>query len=786
MAARGVLLCLLVVTSGVCAADDRAIRVGGSPVELTIGSVGERMVRIDVSPLNENGRPVPSPGTAVFVPYESVERLRVRELPAPRTVEAGRLRVAVEPRPLTVTVTRAADGRVVQALSFNASDGSIVFRTAAPVFGLGEGRQQFDRRGFYYDFVNGQGQLLATHGATVPVPFLLGADGWAMFIHNPPVTGSNLTGVAATRDANIPWGAFDLRGENAGAPPPRPARGVAPNVTPPAVMPTRGRFVPRPDSVARTPVRIFVMDLERPTDAMAEYVRLTGHPAMPPKWALGYMQSHRSLAGPAEPISVAQALRERRLPCDALIYLGSGYTNDRDGQSGWNTGHGSLTFNPGVFDKPQEMLDRLHAFHFKVVLHKNAAPAGLFGASVDEPSDSPRHISNYWATHAPLMKTGVDAWWPDDGDELPIENRLARLRLYYEGPLKERPNERPWSLDRNGYAGAARFGAWVWSGDVQSRWATLAAHVPVGLNFSMSVSPWWGTDVGGFVSSKEYTGELYVRWFEFAAFTPLFRSHGRNWHLHTPFGWNTGETGPVESQPPPPESELHNADVEPICRKYLDLRYRLLPYNYTIAREACDTGMPPMRAMWLHYPEDAEAVKLGDQYLWGRDLLVAPVVERGATARRVYLPGGQWYDWWGDGSGPAVRGGRWVTRDVDLGTIPIYVRAGAIIPLDPVRQYTAQEVDEPTTVRVYPGADGSFTMYDDDGHTLGYQNGSDGRESWIRFEWGDVARRLVIAPGSRSKDGPTGGKRAFDIRLMGDPVRTKRVEYQGKRLEVGF
>jgi alpha-glucosidase/alpha-D-xyloside xylohydrolase len=674
----------------------------------------------------------------------------------------------------------------VQVLSFDANDGSIVFRTGAPVFGLGGGRQQFDRRGFYYDFVNGQGQLLATHGATVPVPFLLGADGWAMFIHNPPVTGANLTGPAATRDANIPWGTFDLRGENAGPPPPRPARGVAPNVTPPAVLPTRGRFVPRPDTVARTPVRIFVMDLERPTDAMAEYVRLTGHPAMPPKWALGYMQSHRSLADPAEPISVAQTLRERRLPCDALIYLGSGYTNDRDGQSGWNTGHGSLTFNPRVFDKPQEMLDRLHAMHFKVILHKNAAPAGLFGASVDEASDSPRHIANYWAAHTPLMKMGVDAWWPDDGDELPIENRLARLRLYYEGPLKERPNERPWSLDRNGYAGAARFGAWIWSGDVQSRWATLAAHVPVGLNFSMSVSPWWGTDVGGFVSSKEYTGELYVRWFEFAAFTPLFRSHGRNWHLHTPFGWNTGETGPVESQPPPPESELHNADVEPICRKYLELRYRLLPYNSTIAREACDTGIPPMRAMWLHYPEDAEAAKLGDQYLWGRDLLVAPVVERGARARRVYLPGGQWYDWWGDGSGPAIRGGRWVTRDVDLGTIPLYVRAGATIPLDPVRQYTAQEVDEPTTVRVYPGADGSFTMYDDDGHTLGYQNGSDGRESWIHFEWDDATRRLVIAPGSRSKDGPAGGKRAFEVRLMGDPVRTKRVEYQGKRLEVGF
>jgi alpha-glucosidase/alpha-D-xyloside xylohydrolase len=491
------------------------------------------------------------------------------------------------------------------------------------------------------------------------------------------------------------------------------------------------------------------------------------------------------LAGPAEPISVAQTMRDRHLPCDALIYLGSGYTNDREGQSGWNTGHGSLTFNPRIFDKPQATLDRLHALHYKVILHKNAAPAGLFGASVDEPSDSPRHISNYWATHTPLMKMGIDAWWPDDGDELPIENRLARLRLYYEGPLKDRPNERPWSLDRNGYAGAARFGAWIWSGDVQSRWATLANHVPVGVNFSMSLSPWWGTDIGGFFTSREYTGELYVRWFQFAAFTPSFRSHGRNWHLHTPFGWNAGETGPVESQPPPPESELHNADVEPICRKFLELRYRLLPYNYTIAREACDTGIPPMQAMWLHYPDDAVATKLGDQYLWGPNLLVAPVVQKGATTRRVYLPAGQWYDWWAEPPATPTAGGTWITRPVDLGTLPLYVRAGAILPLDPVRQYTAQAVDEPTTIRIYPGAVGSFTLYDVDGHTLGYQNGSDERQVWIRFDWNDTKRRLTIAPGPQ-KAWPVGTQRAFNVALVGDAVQMRRVEFQGEPLETRF
>jgi alpha-glucosidase/alpha-D-xyloside xylohydrolase len=774
-----IMLLALIGTDGICIADDARINVGGAAVELKIDSVSERTVCIGISPVDGEGRVIALPATAVFVPFQSVERLRLRELVGAKEIEAGVMRVVIKAQPLVITVRRR-DGSLVQELTFDSTDGSFVFRTEAPVFGMGEGRQQFDRRGYYYDFANGQVQMFRTHGATIPVPFLIGVDGWAMFVHNPPVTEVKLSGPAAIRDANIPWGRFDLRGEKAGPP---PGRNETANQTRPAVMPVRGKFIPRADTVARTPMRIFIVNVEKPTDAMEEYIRLAGHPAMPPKWVMGYMQSHRSLSGPGEVIEVARTMREQKLPCDALIYLGSGYTNDRDGKSGWNLGHGSLTFNPRVFDKPQEMIDRLHAMNYHVVLHKNAAPAGLFGLSVEEKSDSPLHISNYWATHTPLMKMGIDGWWPDDGDELPIENRLARLRLYYEGPLKDRPNERPWSLDRNGYAGAARFGAWIWSGDVQSRWVTLKNHVPVGVNFSMSVSPWWGTDIGGFTSSDEYTGELYVRWFQFAAFTPLFRSHGRNWHLHTPFGWNKREVGPVESQPPPGEAELHNAAVEPICRKFLELRYRLLPYNYTIVREACDTGVPPMRAMWVHYPQDAEASQLGDQYLWGQDILVAPVVEKGSKDRRVYLPKGKWYDWW-DESGAVTDGGSWVTRSVDLATMPLYVRAGAIIPIDPVRQYTGQDVNESTTIRIYPGADGAFTLYDDDGHTLGYRDGTDGREIWIHFSWDDAKRQLTVSRDPRMKMWPAGTKRVFDVRVVGKQTGNGRVEFKGERIEM--
>lgn len=745
------------------------------PTELRVAQVGERTVQLSILPLDERGRPLPDPASTVLAPFESVEKLRVRELAEAREVLVGRLRVQIRPLPLSVTIHRG-DGRIVQDLLIDEDNGSIRFRTEAPVFGLGEGRQQFDRRGFFYNFVNGQTTFLATHSATIPVPFLIGADGWSMFIHNPPAAPNN------PREANQPWGQFDLRGGNASPP---PAANAPPSVllAPPAAMPTQGRFIPQ-GALGRAPIHLFISALDHPADALEEYIRLTGHPVMPPKWALGYMQSHRSLAGPKELIEIARTFREKQLPCDVLIYLGSGYTN---GQTGWNLGHGSLEFNPQIFDKPQEMLDQLHALNFKVVLHKNAAPARLYGNSIHEKSDDPLHISNYWATHVPLVKMGVDGWWPDDGDELPIEARLARHRLYYEGSLQDRPGERPWSLNRNGYAGSSRYGAWIWSGDVQSRWVTLANHVLIGLNFSLSVSPFWGSDIGGFFLAprNEYTGELFVRWFQFATFTPLFRSHGRNWHLHLPWGWNTGEIGPRESggrADYPPDSELHNAAVEPICKKFLELRYQLLPYNYTLVREACDSGLPPMRALLLEYPEDPQAVKLGDEYLWGPNILVAPVVEKGATTRHLYLPKGDWHDWW---SGQKLTGPRWIDRPVDLATLPLYVRAGGIIPLDPVRQYTSQAVTEPTSIHIYPGADGAFTLYDDDGHTMSYQDGSDLSTLWIRFQWNDAARRLTILSDPRMRHWPGGVKR-LRLHLAGSTAQPTQIDFKGERVDIAL
>jgi alpha-glucosidase/alpha-D-xyloside xylohydrolase len=715
--------------------------VDGVPVEIKVSELSARTIRLEIAPLDQLGNPQLAAGSPGLVDFPVKERFHARQLTGKTQISVGNFRVTLQPRPLVVTVRRA-DGSLVQELVFaeNAGTNLIYFRTGASVLGLGEGGDQFDRRGHDFPLINGQRYKLGELGARCFSPFLIGTEGWAMFVSSP-------------------HGSFDLRGD-------------------------RGAFS-RQGGENGARVDVFVTDALAPPDALREFIRFTGAPAMPPKWALGYMQSHRTLSTEADILAEASKFRGDSLPCDTFIFLGTGFC-----PAGWNFGHDSFQFNTNVFThQAPAVIDKLHKQHLHVVLHvvplQNDYPSlhGQIPAAPGEELDQ-QHIANYWKRHQDLVHAGADGWWPDEGDWLNEPSRLERHRMYYEGPLNDTPNVRPWNLQRNGAPGMARYGGWIWSGDIQSSWRTLAAQVKVGLNSSLSLSPFWGTDTGGFYPSPngEYTGELYARWFEFSAFTPSFRSHGRNHWLHRPWGWNTGETGPIESRPLPDPAELHNASVEPICQKYLNLRYQLMPYTYTLTREAHDTGLPLMRALWLHYSRDSEAVKLGDEFLWGRDLLVAPVTQKGATSRGVYLPEGGWFDWW---SGEKVSGGRWIERSADLATMPTYVCAGSIIPVDPVRQYLSQPANEPTELKIFPGADGEFTLYDDDGESLGYLNGSDSKTIWIRFQWNDAARKLVIEPDKRMKKWP-GGSRPFNVRLVGVMREPLPVEFHGRRIVVNL
>jgi len=236
-----------------------------------------------------------------------------------------------------------------------------------------------------------------------------------------------------------------------------------------------------------------------------------------------------------------------------------------------------------------------------------------------------------------------------------------------------------------------------------------------------------------------------------------------------------GSLGPVEDDASvlPSPDQLHNAEVESICRKYLELRYRLLPYTYSTVWQTHRTGLPMMRALWLRAPHDARALAVGDAYLWGSSLLVAPISERGATERRVYLPPGRWYDFWRN---QPIEGGGEVLAHAALDKLPLFVPAGAILPMGPVKQYTTERIDAPLEVWIYPGADGEFALYEDDGISMEHERGA---WSVVEFEWNDIQRSLAIRLASGSRMGAYTSRRMV-LRVAGTDAQT-RVEFSGAK-----
>ena len=711
------------------------LRVAGEDCEIQLSSVSANTFRLSILPLQRGvTSTIPFDGSLVKTTWGAPLAMLRGEFQT-KTIKSGNLKVLISPNPLTFTIT-TVEGQAVQRLSIEEETGVVSFQTGdSPLLGLGEGGPQFDRRGSTDSMKSGQGGYhLATHGGRVPIPWLISACGWAMFFHQP-------------------FGTFDFTGAQSKFQPTNPQKPL--------------------------PIDIFFVASRDPATIMGEYARLTGHAEKPPLWSFGYQQSHRTLASRDEVLAEAKTFREKRLPCDTMIYLGTGFC-----PSGWNTENGSFVWNSRVFPDPKEILRELHKDNFRAVVHVVILSDKLRG-NVHDTCDIQRFdeelASCQWDAHRKDFALGIDGWWPDEGDPLDIASRLVRNRMYWEGPQIDRPNERPYALHRNGYAGMQRYASFLWSGDVFSTWETLKVQIPIAINTGLTGIPYWGTDIGGFVPTKEFTAELYVRWFQFGAFCPLFRSHGRAWKLRLPWGWNTGDTGPSEinnynGAAIPDSSQLHNEQVEIICRKYLELRYRMLPYLYSTVHECATTGMPIMRALWLQFPDDPKAVACGDEYLWGKNVLVAPVAEKGAVTRQVYLPAGGWYDFW---TQERVEGGREVSRPVDLEIMPLYVRAGSILPLGPVKQFTGEKVEQPLAVAIYPGNDASFLLYEDDGISFNYRKGE-----WmgIQMDWNDKKRTLTLrlAEGSRMLP-PL--QRKMEIKLERE---ARSVVFEGTPLKASF
>lgn len=736
------------------------------PAELSIRKAGENSIRITLKPVSYKGDFPFSPAlSSMQYPKPSVS---LRKLDKTVNKQVGNLKVEIKANPLKILV-RNLKNQLIQELVF-LPGGNLSFKTGdQPILGMGEGGPkptrgvdwrkqaiQFDRRGSY-DSMQPRWQSDA-YGSRNPVAMLTGTDGWGLFV----VT---------------PWVEVDLRAKD---------KGVFIPWEPPAQTSVQGqrnqhlnqgKGLPPTDKIIPGSYDLFVFDAHQPKDLMKDFSVVTGKAAMPPKWALGYMQSFRTWDSDEQMIGIVDTFRNKKIPVDAVIYLGTGFC-----PKGWNQPQPSFEFNKNIFTgDAKDFVAKLHDRDVKVILHmvpwdRDKLPT-LQGTIPTKPGEvqDDSHILNYWKQHVGLINKGVNGFWPDEGDWFNLFERIKRHQMYYQGSLYTTPNIRPWSLQRNGYPGIAQWGGWVWSGDTESSWKTLEGQIAVGINYSLSIGPYWGSDIGGFYSNKELTGELYARWFQFAAFCGSFRSHGRTWHTRLPWGWGLNYMGFVEDRVAPLESELNNPNIEPITRKYDELRYQLLPYTYTLAWEARNNGMPLQRAMWLQYPDDKEVRGMGTQFMWGPDLLIAPVFKKGAADWNVYLPSGDWYDWW---TKEKISGGKYISRKVDLATMPIYARAGAIIPIDPVRQFVNEKVNEATNIKIFTGKNGNYTLYDDDGISQEYM---DGKGSWISFAWDDQLKQLTLKPGAPKGFANKVVSRKFKIEMVTNGA-IKEINYKGQSM----
>lgn len=540
------------------------------------------------------------------------------------------------------------------------------------------------------------------------------------------------------------------------------------------------------------------------------YRQLTGKSVMMPKWVYGFWQSRQRYNNQDEVVGVVEEYRRRRLPLDNVVQDWFYWREDD-----W----GSHRFDPKRFPDPKGMIDRVHAqgARFMISVWPKFYPAtdnykelarvgavyerniqsgdkdwvgpGYLSTFYDPYNEKGREI--YWRQMRDrLAVLGVDAWWmdatePDMHSNLSLEERAFRMGPTADGPggalfnsyplvhaegvykgwLGFKPDVRPFILTRAGWPGIQRTGSAVWSGDVASRWDDLREQISAGVNFSMSGIPNWTHDIGGFANEERYTKqdpahlaewrELNLRWFQFGAFSPLFRSHG--------------EFPKREIYEIAPAGSATYRSME----WYDRLRYRLMPYIYTLAGDTFHRDGTIMRGLVMDFPGDRKSWNIADQYLFGPAFLVAPVTRFKARSRNVYLPAGTgWYDFY---SGRWQEGGRMIEAAAPYERMPLFVRAGSIVPVGPELQYTAEKPADPITLLVYTGADGSFSLYEDDGVSRQYLNGAWSR---IPIRWDERSGTLTI--GAREGSFPNMlASRTFRIRWM-TPNLARALDLDGR------
>lgn len=517
---------------------------------------------------------------------------------------------------------------------------------------------------------------------------------------------------------------------------------------------------------------------------VGHYRELTGEVPLFGRWAYGFWQCKNKYTSQQQLETVAAKYRELHIPVDNIVQ-----------DWFWWITMGEMKWNLNYPD-PRGMIDKLHAEHFHLMVSiwpyfrpgsavydefdKNGwfvakTKTGGFhplGQALYDPTN-PAARKQYWTNvNTALFQKGVDAWWLDT-DEPETEGRedniLATSRLsidpgsgsgvryanvyplFHSGGVSEgqraaSDQKRVFILSRSAYAGSQRYGVTAWSGDVLSDFVTFQRQISAGLNYSISGMPYWTTDIGGFISGGDLTDpkfrELFVRWFQFGAFSPIFRIHGTRL---------------------PDENELwsYGADAQRILVDYDTLRYRLLPYLYSQAWQVTSNHGTLMRPLVMDWRNDPQAQNTGDEYLFGPAILVSPVYTQGATSRAVYLPESTWYDFW---TGRKIPGAQHIQADAPLSKLPLFVRAGSIIPMGPAMEWSTQKPADPIELRIYPGANGDFLLYEDENDNYQYEKGE---HSTIALHWNDAEKSLALGAREGSFPGMM-TERTFRIVVVGE------------------
>lgn len=634
--------------------------------------------------------------------WDSV-KAKITETDARIELATSSLSLTIEKRPFRLTL-RDAEGRILlsdeQGAGYYPASGQVIWRAAmdreSAFYGLGEKTDTLNHAGQHFELWNTDqiGYDRGTDPIYMSVPFLMAlADGRAvgLFFDN--------TFRAALDVGTSTPGTLEYR-------------------------------------AAGGELRLYVM-AGTPQSVLERYTEITGHMKLPPLWALGFHQSRWSYYPASRVMEIAQEFRRRRLPCDA-IHLDIHYMD----------GYRCFTWDTKRFPDPRGMLADLHSQGFKAIsiidpgiktspkyrVHQEGETADAFikhpsGAcftgpvwpgSCHFPDFASPQVRAWWGNlYQGLLDDGIDAFWNDMNEPALITGKagqtvpngvrhrkegqeathaeihnvygLLMVRASAEGLQRLRPDRRPFILSRSGWAGLQCY-AIHWTADNKSTWDHLRLSVQMVLGLGLSGIPITGADIGGFTGGP--TPELFARWMQVGAFMPFYRVHSMQGSPNQE-PWAFGE------------------EIEAICRQYIELRYRLLPYLYTAAWQAASTGAPIARPLSFAYPEDRSTYSLDNEYLWGDSFLVAPVLEPGVTRRPVYLPAGEWLDFW---SGHRHAGGQTIEVAAPLDRLPLFVKAGSTIPLWPVQQYVSEQTIDNLTLQVYWTAGEHISLhYEDDG-----------------------------------------------------------------------